>query len=118
MINKKEEEILENKEASAIIEYPDNAPLIAIRDVVMFPYMALPLSVSRDKSVAAIEEALKGDKYILAISQKKTDIDDPLPKDLYSYGVLSKVTQSLKMPNGTMKVFLQGIKKGQDFKNF
>ncbi|MCK5356949.1 MAG: LON peptidase substrate-binding domain-containing protein, partial [Elusimicrobiales bacterium] len=103
-------------EANDIIKYPDNTPVIAIRDVVMFPYMALPLSVSRSKSVMAIEEALKGDKYILAVSQRKIDINDPMQKDLYSYGVLSKVTQSLKMPDGTMKVFLQGIKRAKILK--
>ncbi len=116
MTNKKEKESVKNMEANDIIKYPDNTPVIAIRDVVMFPYMALPLSVSRSKSVMAIEEALKGDKYILAVSQRKIDINDPMQKDLYSYGVLSKVTQSLKMPDGTMKVFLQGIKRAKILK--
>ncbi len=116
MTNKKEKESVKNKEAGAVIKYPKTIPAIAIRDVVMFPYMALPLSVSRAKSVIAIEEALKGDRYILAISQKKTNNDDPAQKDLYSYGVLSKVTQSLKMPDGTMKVFLQGIKRAKVLK--
>ena len=116
MTNKKEKESVKNMEANDTIKYPDNTPIIAIRDVVMFPYMALPLSVSRSKSVMAIEEALKGDKYIVAVSQRKIDINDPLQKDLYSYGVLSKVTQSLKMPDGTMKVFLQGIKRAKILK--
>ena len=71
--------------------YPAALPAIAIRDVVLFPYMALPLSVDRPKSVAAIEAGLAAGKHILALAQKKPNINDPAPEDLYDYGVVSSI---------------------------
>ena len=103
---------MENKTDSAA-EYPKVLPAIAIRDVVMFPYMALPLSVDRPKSVAAIETALTAGRFLLAIAQKKPNTNDPAPEDLYDYGVVSSVTQSLKMPDGTMRVFLEGRRRAR-----
>ena len=93
--------------------YPASLPAIAIRDVVMFPYMALPLSVDRPKSVAAIEAGLAAGKFILALAQKKPTINDPAPEDLYDYGVVSSISQSLKMPDGTMRVFLEGRRRAR-----
>jgi len=95
------------------ISYPAALPAIAIRDVVMFPYMALPLSVDRPKSVAAIEAGLAEGKYILALAQKKPNVNDPAPEDLYDYGVVSSISQSLKMPDGTMRVFLEGRRRAR-----
>jgi ATP-dependent Lon protease len=93
--------------------FPAALPAIAIRDVVMFPYMALPLSVDRPKSVAAIEAALASGKYLLALAQKKPQVNDPAPSDLYEYGVVSVISQSLKMPDGTMRVFLEGKRRAR-----
>ncbi|MCM2267601.1 MAG: endopeptidase La [Elusimicrobiales bacterium] len=93
--------------------YPAALPAIAIRDVVMFPHMALPLSVDRPKSVAAIEAALAGGKHLLALAQKKPAVNDPAPGDLYEYGVVSVISQSLKMPDGTMRVFLEGRRRAR-----
>ena len=93
--------------------FPAALPAIAIRDVVMFPYMALPLSVDRPKSVAAIEAALAAGKHILALAQKKPSVNDPAPEDLYQYGVVSVISQSLKMPDGTMRVFLEGRRRAR-----
>ena len=93
--------------------FPAALPAIAIRDVVMFPYMALPLSVDRPKSVAAIEAALAAGKHILALAQKKPAVNDPAPEDLYQYGVVSVISQSLKMPDGTMRVFLEGRRRAR-----
>jgi len=93
--------------------YPSELPAIAIRDVVLFPYMALPLSVDRPKSVAAIEAGLATGKHILALAQKKPNINDPAPDDLYAYGVVSSISQSLKMPDGTMRVFLEGMRRAR-----
>ena len=98
---------------STEINYPAALPAIAIRDVVLFPYMALPLSVDRPKSVAAIEAGLASGKFILALAQKKPNVDDPAPEDLYDYGVVSSISQSLKMPDGTMRVFLEGRKRAR-----
>ncbi|PIU18786.1 MAG: endopeptidase La, partial [Elusimicrobia bacterium CG08_land_8_20_14_0_20_59_10] len=93
--------------------YPSTLPAIAIRDVVMFPYMALPLSVDRPKSVAAIEAGLAAGKLLLSLAQKKPGVDDPAAEDLYAYGVVSAVSQSLKMPDGTMRVFLEGRRRAR-----
>ena len=93
--------------------YPASIPAIAIRDVVMFPHMALPLSVDRPKSVGAIETALKDCKLVLSLAQKKAQVNDPAPEDLYQYGVVSAVAQSLKMPDGSVRVFLEGKRRAR-----
>ena len=93
---------------------PKSLPAIAVRDVVMFPGMSLPISVDRKKSVAAIDLALgTTGKYILAVSQKAAEVSDPKAHDIYNFGVLAEITQSLKMPDGSMKVFLQGIARAK-----
>jgi ATP-dependent Lon protease len=92
---------------------PATLPAIAIRDVVMFPHMALPLSVDRPRSVAAIEQGLKAGRRVLALTQKKPQVNEPETGDLYQYGVLSEVAQSLKLPDGTMRVFLQGLRRAR-----
>ena len=93
-----------------MLSLPTVVPAVAIRDVVMFPGMNLPLSVDRPKSVSAVEIALHTPgSYILAVSQKAAEIEDPKENEIYHFGVLSEITQSLKMPDGTLKVFLQGI---------
>ena len=92
------------------LSLPTLVPAVAIRDVVMFPGMSLPLSVDRPKSVAAVELALRTpEKYILAVSQKNAEIDDPREQDIYHFGVIAQITQNLKMPDGSMKIFLQGL---------
>jgi len=94
-------------------QLPASVPVVVIRDVVMFPQVALPLSVDREKSVSAIDFALKGDKYVLALTQKNHRLDDPKANEMFSFGVLSEISQSLKMPDGSIKVFLQGITRAR-----
>ena len=92
------------------LSLPQVVPAVAIRDVVMFPGMSLPLSVNRQKSIVAIDLALESPgKYVLALSQKSAEVDEPQVEDIYQFGVLSEITQSLKMPDGSVKVFLQGL---------
>ncbi|MBQ7908554.1 MAG: endopeptidase La [Elusimicrobiaceae bacterium] len=92
------------------LSLPQVVPAVAIRDVVMYPGMSLPLSVNRQKSIVAIDLALESPgKYVLALSQKSAEIDEPKVEDIYQFGVLSEITQSLKMPDGSVKVFLQGL---------
>ena len=94
-------------------QLPAIVPTIAIREIVMFPHMALPLSVDREKSITAINEALKTGKLVFAVSQKHPRYDDPQQKELYHFGVLSEISQHLKMPDGTVKVFLQGLARAK-----
>ena len=86
-------------------------PLLPLRDIVIFPSMVVPLFVGREKSIKALQEAMKSDKSIILVTQKNSEIDDPLSKDLYQYGCLSKVLQLLKLPDGTVKVLVEGEKR-------
>jgi len=92
--------------------YPKKLPLIAIRDTVIFPNIHFPLAVSRVKSINAVEESIKDySKYIIAVTQKKPNIENPSPDDLYRVGVLCEINQHLKLPDQTMRVILNGIKR-------
>ena len=86
-------------------------PLLPLRDIVIFPSMVVPLFVGREKSIKALQEAMKSDKSIILITQKNSEIDDPNSKDLYQYGCKSKVLQLLKLPDGTVKVLIEGEKR-------
>ena len=86
-------------------------PLLPLRDIVIFPSMVVPLFVGRDKSIKALQEVMKSDKSIVLVTQKNSEIDDPTGKDLYQYGCLSKVLQLLKLPDGTVKVLVEGEKR-------
>jgi len=86
-------------------------PLLPLRDIVIFPSMVVPLFVGREKSIKALQEVMKSDKSIVLVTQKNSEIDDPEGKDLYGYGCLSKVLQLLKLPDGTVKVLVEGEKR-------
>jgi len=86
-------------------------PLLPLRDIVIFPSMVVPLFVGREKSISALQEAMKSDKSIILITQKNSEIDDPSGKDMYQFGCLSKVLQLLKLPDGTVKVLVEGEKR-------
>ena len=86
-------------------------PLLPLRDIVIFPSMVVPLFVGREKSIKALQEVMKTDKSIVLVTQKNSEVDDPNSKDLYQYGCLSKVLQLLKLPDGTVKVLVEGEKR-------
>jgi ATP-dependent Lon protease len=83
-------------------------PVLPLRDIVVFPHMVVPLFVGRDKSVRALEEVMRGDKQILLATQKNSADDDPRPEDIYDIGVIATVLQLLKLPDGTVKVLVEG----------
>ena len=83
-------------------------PVLPLRDIVVFPHMVVPLFVGREKSVRALEEVMKSDKQIMLVTQKDRDQDDPEPSDIYTVGVLATVLQLLKLPDGTVKVLVEG----------
>jgi ATP-dependent Lon protease len=83
-------------------------PILPLRDIVIFPGMVVPLFVGREKSIKALQEVMKNDKSIVLVSQKNSEIDDPEYKDIYGFGCLSKVLQLLKLPDGTVKVLVEG----------
>src|SRR6201992_4399639 len=83
-------------------------PVRPLRDIVVFPHMVVPLFVGRDKSVRALEEVMKNDKQILLATQKNSSDDDPAPSAIYDIGVVATVLQLLKLPDGTVKVLVEG----------
>ena len=83
-------------------------PLIPLRDIVVFPNMVAPLFVGRDKSVKALEDAMNNDKEIILVTQRDSAIDDPEYKDIYEVGTLGKILQLLRLPDGTVKVLIEG----------
>ena len=89
----------------------NNKPLLPLRDIVIFPSVVVPLFVGRKKSISALEEVMKSDKSIVLVAQKNSEVDDPQEKDIYSYGCLSKVLQLLKLPDGTVKVLVEGLSR-------
>jgi len=93
----------------------DNAlvPVLPLRDVVVFPHMAIPLFVGREKSITALEAAMAEDKKILLVAQKAADIDDPGAEDIYEVGTLASVLQLLKLPDGTVKVLVEGADRAR-----
>lgn len=83
-------------------------PVLALRDIVVFPHMVVSLFVGREKSVLALEEVMKGDKQVLLVTQKQSGEDDPAPSAIYEVGVMATVLQLLKLPDGTVKVLVEG----------
>ena len=88
-------------------------PLLPLRDVVVYPQLVIPLFVGRDKSIKAIEKANNGDKQILLVAQKSANKDDPDVKDLFEIGTLATILQMLKLPDGTVKVLVEGVERIQ-----
>ncbi len=94
-------------------------PLLPLRDIVVFPSMVVPLFVGRDKSISALNEVMKNDKKIILVTQKNSEIDDPKKTDIFTNGCEGNILQLLKLPDGTVKVLVEGIKRVKilDFKD-
>ena len=86
----------------------ENFPVLPLRDIVVFPHMIVPLFVGREKSIRALEEVMKADKLILLATQVNATDDDPKVEDIYKTGTLASVLQLLKLPDGTVKVLVEG----------
>ncbi len=95
------------------IDIPDVMPVLPVRDMVMYPSVILPLFVGRDMSINAVEKALSKDRLILVAAQKDLTDEDPLPERIYSVGVVSQIMRMLRLPDGRVKVLIQGIKKAR-----
>ena len=96
-----------------------NLPLLPLRDIVVFPSMVIPLFVGRDKSITALNEVMKNEKKIVLVTQKNSEVDDPKKTDVFAYGCESNILQLLKLPDGTVKVLVEGTKRVKivDFKD-
>jgi ATP-dependent Lon protease len=95
------------------IEIPDNLPVLPVRDIVVFPYMILPLFVGREMSIKAIEYSLSTNRMVLLITQKDLNIESPTPEDLYSTGTVAIIMRMLKLPDGRVKILVQGLSKAR-----
>jgi len=94
-------------------EIPDRLPLLPIRDIVVFPYMVLPLFVGREMSVKAIEAALAGNRIIMLAAQRSLEVENPQPEDIYSVGTVGMVMRMLKLPDDRIKILVQGLAKAR-----
>jgi len=101
---------------SSLISQGEMLPVLPLRDIVVFPHMIVPLFVGRDKSVRALEDVMREDKQILLVAQKNAAQDEPQPEDIYSVGTVSTVLQLLKLPDGTVKVLVEGGRRAKILK--
>ena len=93
------------------MEIKHQLPLLPLRDIVVFPSMVIPLFVGRDKSISALNEVMQNEKKIVLVTQKNSEVDDPKKNDVFSYGCESNILQLLKLPDGTVKVLVEGSKR-------
>ncbi len=100
-------------ERKILDEIPEVMPILPLRDNVIFPYMIFPILVGRDSSVKAANEAMKQTQYIFISSQKDSTIEEPTKKDFFREGTVSKIVQILKLPNGLLKILVEGIVQGK-----
>ncbi len=101
------------------MDIKNSLPILPLRDIVVFPSMVIPLFVGRDKSITALNEVMKNDKKIILVTQKNSEVDEPKNNDIFSYGCESNILQLLKLPDGTVKVLVEGNKRVKiiDLKN-
>jgi len=92
-------------------------PVVPLRDIVVFPHMIAPLFVGRKKSILAIEEVMRSDTFILLATQKNASDDEPATEAIYEIGTLASVLQLLKLPDGTVKVLVEGVQRAQVVKH-
>src|SRR3989338_10992950 len=92
---------------------PIVVPLLPLRDIVVFPHMVVPLFVGREKSIAALEEAMNKEQDILLAAQVNAKTNDPKPDDIYKVGTLASIIQLLRLPDGTVKVLIEGKKRAR-----
>jgi len=93
------------------VEIPDTLPVLPVRDIVVFPYMILPLFVGRDMSIKSIEHALNTNRLVLLVTQKDLSIENPTPEDFYPVGTAGIIMRMLKLPDGRVKILIQGLSK-------
>jgi len=91
------------------VEIPEELPVVPLRQFVVFPYMALPLFLARDRSVQAVEDALAGERCVLLVAQRDADLEEPEADDLHGFGTVAMVMRSMRLPDGRVKVLVQGI---------
>ncbi|MGH7208000.1 MAG: LON peptidase substrate-binding domain-containing protein, partial [Nitrospiraceae bacterium] len=102
-----------NERETQHLETPEQLPLLPVRDIVVFPYMVLPLFVGRDMSIKAIEAALAGNRMIFLATQKALDVENPKPEDIHTVGTVGIIMRMLKLPDERIKILVQGLSKAK-----
>jgi len=105
--------VSETTATSATTSGIENVPILPLRDVVVYPHMVIPLFVGREKSILALDAAMRADKRIMLLAQKQADVDDPKTDDLYRTGTIATILQLLKLPDGTVKVLVEGVDRAR-----
>src|SRR5215813_5420373 len=105
---------IEGQEGKASqVEIPEVLPLLPIRDIVIYPYMMLPLFVGRDVSIRAVEESLSRDRLIFLVSQRNSSEENPNSADIHRVGTIASIMRMLKLADGRVKILVQGLSKGE-----
>ena len=104
---------MENRVETEELKIPDILPLLPVRDVVVYPYMILPLFVGREISIAAVDHALSTDRLIFLATQKDVGDEEPAPEAIYGFGTVAMIMRMLKLPDGRVKILVQGLSKGR-----
>jgi len=92
-----------------VFDLPDRLPILPLKDVVVFPYVVMPFLVGRAGSLGAVEQAWRGDRYLVVVAQKSADVSEPAAGDLFRTGVVARLVQASRLPNGTVKVVVEGL---------
>src|ERR671937_2209558 len=95
------------------VTIPDVLPVLPLPDVVVFPYMIVPLFVNRDKSAKAVDQALAENRMIMLVAQKDSNVDDPKAADLHDFGTVSVIMRMLKLPDGRVRILVQGFSRAK-----
>src|SRR6476660_6110474 len=104
---------LEPPEPDLALQIPGDLPLLPLRDIVIYPFMIVPLFVSREKSIRAVDKALGEDRMILLTCQKDLDKEEPQQDDLYKVGTVAVIMRMLKLPDGRIRILVQGVSRAQ-----
>src|SRR2546427_5038722 len=106
-------EALEPAEAEQQLQIPDELPLLPLRDIVIFPFMIVPLFVSRERSIRAVDQALAENRMIMLTAQRDADKEEPGQGDLYDVGTVAIIMRMLKLPDGRIRILAQGIARAK-----
>ena len=107
------EKLAETDISDPQMQIPPELPVLPLRDIVIYPFMIVPLFVSRDRSIKAVDEALSQNRMILLVSQKDVDKEEPAQEDLYKVGTVAVIMRMLKLPDGRIRILIQGLSRAQ-----
>src|ERR1041384_1976517 len=95
------------------VKLPDSLPVLPLRDIVIFPYMIVPLFVQRERSIRAVDQALAENRMIMLVAQRDLEKEEPTGTDLYNYGTAAAIMRMLKMPDGRIRILVQGLSRAR-----